>query len=110
MGHPHGKPLRIASFVRIFPFQRLIFLFQIHPEKHPHQHNRTDNSDHTQRIGNGISQRNRRVFHPGSIHVSLLRGSQSRGIRHGSGQDSNHRRDRQSRDNMNNIGSDNTRR
>ena len=54
---------------------------------------REDDAHDAQRVGHGIAQGDGRVVVARGVGIGLLRGAESRGVRHGAREDADHRRD-----------------
>ena len=92
--HEQRDRLGAIDMRRILTVQLLVLLIETYTKNILNQDNRQDNTDHTQRISDSISQSNRIVRHSVHIGKCLLGSTQSRCIRYRPRQDTDHRRHR----------------
>ena len=92
--------MRTALFDRI----SLVFLFETDPENPADEDHRQDDPEHAERISHSIPHRDIRGVDPGHVAVCLLSGSQTGRIGHGAGKNPDHRRNRQTGNQINHVG------
>ena len=71
----------------------LILLLELHVQGVADEDHREDDAHDAQRVGHGIAQGDGRVVVARGVGIGLLRGAESRGVRHGAREDADHRRD-----------------
>ncbi len=86
--HPFGHLVLVAD-----GGQPLVLLLEVHAHHVADQQHREDDADHTQRVGDGVTQCDIGVVDAGSIGIGLLGGAQTRRVRHGTRQNADHRGD-----------------
>lgn len=93
VGELDGDLVGIFLMLVVERRQRLVLLLEADAQRIADEDHREDDAHDAQRIGHGVTQRDRGIVDARRIAVGLLRGSQPRSIGHGAREDAHHRGD-----------------